>query len=91
MGRRSKRRTPERESLFVKLTRHLLKDKRYNDLEKGTIDPEYRKKLYEEYHFISITEKRAEKAAEFALPGALPLSKNTYKIQIAKTLVRSSC
>ena len=31
------------ESLFAELTRQLLKDKRYNDLEKGTIDTEYRK------------------------------------------------
>lgn len=40
------------ESLFAELTRQLLKDKRYNDLEKGTIDTEYRKKLYEEYHIL---------------------------------------
>ena len=40
------------ESLFAELTRQLLKDKRYNDLKKGTIDTEYRKKLYEEYHIL---------------------------------------
>ena len=40
------------ESLFAELTRQLLKDKRHNDLKKGTIDTEYRKKLYEEYHIL---------------------------------------
>lgn len=35
-------------------------------------------------------EKLAEEAAEIALSGALPLSKNAYKVQIAKTLVRNS-
>lgn len=37
-----------------------------------------------------ITEKLAEEATEIALSGALPLSKNAYKVQIAKTLVRNS-
>ena len=40
------------ESLFAHLTHHLLKDKRYSDLEKGTVDPEYRQKLYREYHIL---------------------------------------
>lgn len=37
-----------------------------------------------------VSEELAWEAAEIALSGALPLSKNAYKIQIAKTLVRSS-
>lgn len=38
----------------------------------------------------AITPQLAEEAAEIALEGALPLSKNAYKVQIAKTLVRNS-
>ena len=37
-----------------------------------------------------ITPEVAEEAAELALKGAVPLSKNDYKVQIAKTLVRNS-
>lgn len=37
-----------------------------------------------------ITPELAQQAAEIALDGAIPLSKNQYKIQIAKTLVRNS-
>lgn len=37
-----------------------------------------------------ITENIAEEAAEAALEGARPLSKNAYKIQIAKTLVKKA-
>jgi xanthine dehydrogenase YagS FAD-binding subunit len=36
----------------------------------------------------SITADRAQEAAETALAGAKPLSKNAYKVQIAKTLVK---
>lgn len=38
----------------------------------------------------TITPELAEEAAEIALEGAMPLSKNAYKVQIAKTLVRNS-
>ena len=38
----------------------------------------------------AVTEELAAEAAEIALQGALPLSKNGYKVQIAKTLVRNS-
>lgn len=37
-----------------------------------------------------MTPELAEEAAEVALEGAVPLAKNEYKIQIAKTLVRNS-
>lgn len=37
-----------------------------------------------------ITEELAGQAAEIALKGAIPLSKNEYKVQIAKTLVKNS-
>lgn len=37
-----------------------------------------------------ITPELADEAAKIALEGALPLSKNEYKIQIAKSLVRNS-
>lgn len=37
-----------------------------------------------------ITPQLAKEAAEIAMEGALPLSHNGYKIQIAKTLVRNS-
>jgi xanthine dehydrogenase YagS FAD-binding subunit len=56
----------------------------------GAVAPmPYRAKAAEELisgHTIS--EKLATKAAEKALEGAKPLSKNAYKIQIAKTLVK---
>lgn len=38
----------------------------------------------------TITPELAEEAAKIALEGAMPLSKNAYKVQIAKTLVRNS-
>ena len=38
----------------------------------------------------TVTEELAAEAAEIALSGALPLSRNGYKVQIAKTLVRNS-
>lgn len=38
----------------------------------------------------AVTGELAAEAAEIALQGALPLSKNGYKVQIAKTLVRNS-
>ena len=37
-----------------------------------------------------ITEELAAEAAEIALSGAIPLSKNEYKVQIARTLVKNS-
>ena len=36
----------------------------------------------------SIDEKIAAKAAELALSGLKPLSKNAYKVEIAKTLLK---
>ena len=38
----------------------------------------------------AVTGELAAEAAEIALQGALPLSKNGYKVQIARTLVRNS-
>ena len=40
------------EGRFAELTQKLLRDKRYMDLKKSTTDPEYRRKLYEEYHIL---------------------------------------
>ena len=37
-----------------------------------------------------ITEELAGQAAEIALRGAVPLSKNEYKVQIARSLVKNS-
>ena len=42
----------EGEGRFAELTKKLLQDKRYMDLEKSTDDSEYRQKLYEEYHIL---------------------------------------
>lgn len=42
----------EGEALFAELTKRLLRDKRYEDLEKGTTDREYRQKLYHEYQIL---------------------------------------
>lgn len=40
------------EGRFAELIQKLLQDKRYMDLEKGVVDPEYRRKLYDEYHIL---------------------------------------
>lgn len=48
------------------------------------------KKAEEYVNGKAITPQLAREAAEIALEGAIPLSKNSYKIQIARTLVRNS-
>ena len=40
------------EALLAKLNQKLLKEKRYDDLERSSVDAEYRHKLYKEYHLL---------------------------------------